>query len=103
MGRYGFTKEAREIALAIIDAAVAFPERRLPELFAGYPRRELSFPVSYPAANAPQAWASGAVIYSLETFLGVLPAEERLLQEAQREGLSISLTGVTYRGSRRVL
>ncbi len=103
MSRYGFAKEAREVVLALIDAGVAFPEHRLPELFAGYPRRELSFPVPYPAANAPQAWASGAVIYLLETFLGVLPAGERLLQEAQSEGLSISLTGVIYRGSQRVL
>jgi glycogen debranching enzyme len=103
MSRYGFTTEAREVALALIDAGVAFPEHRLPELFAGYPRRELSFPVPYPAANAPQAWASGAVIFLLETFLGVLPAGERLLQEAQSEGLSVSLSGVIYRGSRRVL
>jgi glycogen debranching enzyme len=103
MGRYGFAKEAREVALALIDAAVAFPEHRLPELFAGYPRRELSFPVPYPSANCPQAWASGAVIYLLETLLRVLPVGERLLQEAQSEGLSMSLAGVTYRGSRWVL
>jgi glycogen debranching enzyme len=103
MGRYGFAKEAREVALALIDAAVAFPEHRLPELFAGYPRRELSFPVPYPSANAPQAWASGAVIYLLETLLGVLPVGERLLQEAQTEGLSMTLAGVPYRGSWRVL
>jgi glycogen debranching enzyme len=102
MGRYGFAKEARKVALALVDATVAFPEHHLPELFAGYPRREFSFPVPYPGTNAPQAWASGAVIYLLETFLGVLPAGDRLLQEAQSEGLLISLTGIIYRGSRRI-
>jgi hypothetical protein len=39
----------------------------------------------------------------LETFLGVLPVGERPLQEAQTEGLSMSLAGVTYQGSGRVL
>ncbi|MEE8471684.1 MAG: glycogen debranching N-terminal domain-containing protein [Dehalococcoidia bacterium] len=103
MARYGFSREAKEVALAIIDTAAAFPDQRLPEVFAGYLRREYSFPVSYPAANVPQAWACGALIYLLETLLGVMPAGDRLLQEAPREGLSISLTGVPYRGSRRVL
>ena len=31
---------------------------RLPELFAGLPRREASFPVQYLGANVPQAWAA---------------------------------------------
>ena len=103
MARYGFTREAHRVALALIDAASAFRDHRLPELFAGYPRREHSFPVPYPSANVPQAWSCGAVIYLLETLLGVVPAGDRLLQEAPREGLSISLSGVSYRGSRRIL
>ena len=41
--------------------------------------------------------------YLLETLLGVVPAGDRLLQEAPKEGLSISLNGVSYRGSRRIL
>lgn len=103
MARYGFGTEARQIALAIIDAAVALPFHRLPELFAGYARREYSVPVPYKTANTPQAWASGAIIYLLETLLGVLAAGDRLLHEAPREGLSLSLIGVLYRGIRRVL
>ena len=102
MAQYGYFREANAVAMALIDAA-AFPDYRLPELFAGYPRREHSFPVPYPAANVPQAWACGALVYLLEPLLGVLPAGERLLQEAPREGLSLSLVGVAYRGSRRVL
>ncbi len=103
LARYGFTEEAREVTFSLLAAAAGFPDHRLPELFAGFPRRRHSFPVSYPAANAPQAWASGAVIHLLETLLGVTPRQDRLLLEAPTEGLSISLSGVPYRGSRRIL
>jgi glycogen debranching enzyme len=103
MARYGFTREANDVAWAIMDAAVAFPEHRLPELFAGYPRRECAFPVPYPAANAPQAWACGAVISLLETLLGVLPSGDRLLRETPLHGTFISLSDVRYRGSSYVL
>lgn len=103
LARYGFDSQARQVAMAILDSAATFPDHRLPELFAGYPRRVLSFAVPYPSANAPQAWASGSVIYLLETLLGVTPAGDRLLVEASREGLPISLTGVQYRGSKRII
>lgn len=103
LAQYGFFREANQVAMALTDAAVAFPNYRLPELFAGYPRREHSFPVSYTAANSPQAWASRAVIHLLETILGVIATGDRLLQEAPREGLTASLVGVRYRGTRRVL
>ena len=102
LARYGFTKEASDVAFAILDAA-AFSNHRLPELFADYPRREHSFPVPYPTANVPQAWASGAVVYLLETLLGVIPTGDRLLVEAPRDRLPISLSGVRYRGYRFVL
>ncbi|HKW04784.1 MAG TPA: amylo-alpha-1,6-glucosidase, partial [Nitrososphaerales archaeon] len=101
MRAYGFYKESNEIALSLIDAAAAFPEHRLPELFAGYVRREQSRPIPYPAANSPQAWASGALIYCIETLLGLTPYGNRLLQEGKLEGIKLSLTGVKYRGVRR--
>ena len=103
MAQYGFFREANQVATALTEAAVALPNYRLPELFAGYPRREHSFPVSYTAANIPQAWASGAVIHLLETILGVIASGDRLLQEAPREGLTASLLGVRYRGTIRNL
>ena len=78
MKAYGFFSESNESALSLIDAAAAFPEHRLPELFAGYAKREHSKPIPYPAANAPQAWASGALIYCIETLLGLTPSAERL-------------------------
>jgi glycogen debranching enzyme len=101
--RYGFLKEANEVIYSLLDASSAFPVHRLPELFAGYPRRERSFPVPDPTANSPQAWASGAIIYFLETLLGVTPAGERLMLEAPRNGAAISLSGVKYRGYNFIL
>jgi glycogen debranching enzyme len=103
MSRYGFFEEASTLAISLIDAATAFPERRLPELFAGYVRRRGSKPVPYPAANSPQAWASGALIYCLESLLGMAEFGDELMQRARPEGTKISLNGVVYRGRRFVL
>ena len=102
MARYGFTTEARELIFALFDAIAAFPGHRPPELFAGYPRGRHSMPVPYPDANVPQAWASGAVIYALEILLGLTPAGDRLLLEAQTDAAKLSLDGVRYRGHRLV-
>ena len=103
MRRYGFIKEADEVIYSLLDAASAFSVHRLPELFAGYARRERSFPVPDPMANSPQAWASGAVIYFLETLVGAMPVGDRLMLEAPRDGASIVLSGVNYRGYKFVI
>jgi hypothetical protein len=81
------------------NAAEASSVHRLPELFAGYPRREMSFPVPYPSANSPQAWATGAIIHCLETLLGVVPERGHLMRQARRDGIFLSLKGVRYRGA----
>ena len=39
--------------------AAAFSGYRLPEAFSGYPRALGRFPVPYPTACSPQAWATG--------------------------------------------
>jgi glycogen debranching enzyme len=44
---------------------------RLPELFAGIERKAGSFPVQYPGANVPQAWAAGAVFQFVQAMLGL--------------------------------
>lgn len=101
--RYGFTEKANQVIFAMLDAAAALPDHRLPELITGFERRVRSFPVPTPAANSPQAWASGAIIYFLETLLGVIPVGDKLLLEAPRDGKKISLNGVKYRGYRFAL
>src|SRR5215203_3260767 len=72
LSRYGFREEAGLIALAILDAAPHF-DYRLPEVFAGYSRKERPAPVPYPTSCRPQAWAAGAVPLLLRAMLGVEP------------------------------
>ena len=70
--RYGYNAEAARIAAGILDAAEYF-DGRLPEAFAGYPRELTRYPVQYPTACSPQAWATGAPLLLLRTMLGLEP------------------------------
>jgi glycogen debranching enzyme len=70
LARYGFRDEANRITLALLDAA-RFSDFRLPEAFSGYPRDFGSFPVPYPTACSPQAWATAAPVLCLRTMLGL--------------------------------
>ncbi len=79
--RYGYDDEALRVFDGILDAAVRLPERRLPELFAGFSRDQFEDPVRYPVACHPQAWAAGSIPSMLETALGLQPdAFERRLR-----------------------
>ncbi len=73
MRRYGFDDEARRVFTAIVEAAMHFNSRRLPEVFAGFSRKDYGVPVRYPVACHPQAWAAGAVPFLLHTALGLVP------------------------------
>jgi glycogen debranching enzyme len=74
LARYGFRDEAARIGYAMLEAAEFFAHR-LPEAFAGYAREDTSFPVEYPTACSPQAWASGAPLLFVTTMLGLEPGE----------------------------
>jgi glycogen debranching enzyme len=76
--RYDYREEAARVALGVLEAATYF-DGRLPEAFAGYPRSQTRFPVEYPTACSPQAWATGAPLLFLRTLLGLEPAAEHLL------------------------
>jgi glycogen debranching enzyme len=75
--RYGYADAAARIAYAILEAATYF-DWRLPEAFAGYPRGLTEFPVEYPTASSPQAWATGAPLLLLRSILGLEPEGDRL-------------------------
>jgi glycogen debranching enzyme len=68
--RYGYRKEAAALAAGMLEAAELFHER-LPEAFAGYPRPDTHYPVEYPTACSPQAWATGAPLLLVRTLLGL--------------------------------
>jgi len=81
LARYGYRDEAAGVATAILEAATYF-NGRLPEAFAGYRRDLTSFPVEYPTACSPQAWASGTPLLLLRTLLGLEPVGEHLLVDS---------------------
>ena len=76
--RAGFRDQANRIALAQLEAA-AYTGFRLPEVFAGFERRISRFPVPYPTACSPQAWATGAPFLFVEAMVG-LHAEDGALR-----------------------
>lgn len=81
LNRYGYRDESARIASGILQAARFF-HHRLPEAFAGYPRERTLFPVEYPTACSPQAWATGAPLLFLRTMLGLEPRGNRLMMDA---------------------
>ena len=73
LARYGYRNEANKIIIDLIKASRFF-DNRLPEVFAGYKKIEATdFPIIYPNASFPQAWASGASMLFLRTILGLEP------------------------------
>jgi glycogen debranching enzyme len=76
--RYGFKKEAAEIAAGILNAA-SFFQGRLPEAFAGYTSKVTNHPVEYPTACSPQAWSTGTPLLLLRTMLGLEPVGDQLV------------------------
>jgi glycogen debranching enzyme len=70
LARAGFRDEANRIALAQLEAA-AYTGYRLPEAFAGFERWVSRFPVPYPTACSPQAWATAAPFVFVQAMLGL--------------------------------
>jgi glycogen debranching enzyme len=71
--RYRLTEPAQQVTRALLQAAGSFHHSRPPELYAGVSRDPGAFPVPYPDANVPQAWASGAMIQLLTALAGLEP------------------------------
>jgi glycogen debranching enzyme len=74
---YGFVEEAARMARAVTEAGSYFSLYQMPELYAGIEREETNFPVQYPDANVPQAWAAGSVFSMLQALLGFDPDAPR--------------------------
>jgi glycogen debranching enzyme len=70
--RYGFVEEATRVIEGLLDAA-ATSGGRLPELFSGLGRDELSVPAAYPTSCVPQAWAAASPLLFLRTLLRLDP------------------------------
>lgn len=68
--RYGYNAEAARLSFAMLEAAELF-HGRLPEAFAGYDRAVTKYPVEYPTACSPQAWAAGTPLLIIRALLGL--------------------------------
>jgi glycogen debranching enzyme len=66
---YGFSEEANRVVLSQLEAA-SYTGFRFPEVFAGFERSVSRFPVPFPTACSPQAWATGAPFVFVKTMLG---------------------------------
>jgi glycogen debranching enzyme len=72
LANYSRWPEAQRIIRRMLNAAGHF-DYQLPEVFAGLPRAETPFPIAYPTAARPQAWAAGAPVLLLQILLGLRP------------------------------
>ena len=76
LARYARWPEAQRIVQRMLTAAQHF-NYQLPEVFAGMRRSETPFPIAYPTAARPQAWAAGTPVLLLQVLLGLQPDRRR--------------------------
>jgi len=104
LARQGRRPEALRIVQRMFEASTHF-NHQLPEVFAGLPRAETPFPIAYPTAARPQAWAAGTPILLLTILLGLEPDRGRqtlvtlATEELPSWAGSLRLSGVRAFGS----
>ncbi len=76
LAREGRWSECQRIVRRMLEAAGHFGWQ-LPEVFAGLARAETPFPIAYPTAARPQAWAAGAPVLLMQLLLGIQPDRRR--------------------------
>ncbi len=71
---------------------------------AGYPRDFTHFPVEYPTASSPQAWAAGTPLLLLRVLLGLEPSDKGpTVDPVLPEGVGrLALRGVPARWGRAI-
>jgi len=98
MRESGFPDRAEQVARALIEAGIAMPMRRLPELWCGDRREAGRPPVDYAGSCSPQAWSAGSAFSLVTTLLGlsadarrgrlrVAPVETSLWKRVEVSGL----------------
>jgi glycogen debranching enzyme len=103
LSRYGFEESAMTVINAMIDASTFFEHSRLPELFCGFARDRTPFPIDYPVACSPQAWASGSIILMLQTMAGISTADSRLQVNPLNHKRELVLRGVWFDNAVKVI
>lgn len=70
MAREGMASEGAQLVRGLIEATDEF-ENRLPELYGGAGKADVYWPVHYPEACRPQAWAAASMVAGLQVLLGL--------------------------------
>ena len=99
LARAGRAADVWTVAGALLEAARFF-DWSLPEVFAGYKRGETPFPIAYPTAARPQAWAAGTPILLLRLLLGLEPDPAKRELRTTAAGAPEWLEGLELRGVR---
>jgi glycogen debranching enzyme len=81
LARHERWAETQRIVRRIFSVARHF-HYQLPEVFAGLSRSETPFPIDYPTAARPQAWAAAAPVLLLRVLLGLEPDREHQVLES---------------------
>ena len=76
LARDGRWQEAHRIVRRMLDAA-GTSTSSCPRSSPASPRAETPFPIAYPTAARPQAWAAGTPVLLLQLLLGLEPDRER--------------------------
>ena len=97
LARVGRAADVWTIAGALLEAARFF-DRSLPEVFAGYGRGETPFPIAYPTAARPQAWAAGTPVLLLRLLLGLKPDPAKRELRTTAAGAPEWIEGLELRG-----
>ena len=69
--QYGRSDLAARVLSSMLAVTTFIEDRRLPELFCGFPRRAGKAPTAYPVACSPQTWAAAAVFQLLQACLSL--------------------------------
>ena len=103
LARYGYDGAAQQLIFGLLDAAAA-QGGRLPELFSGLDRGELTVPVGYPTSCSPQAWSAASPLLCLRTLLRLdpwIPYGKTWLCPNLPEGIGyLKVEGIPLAGSR---
>jgi glycogen debranching enzyme len=98
--RYGLSEGIAPIFDGMMQAAAYMDQRRLPELFCGFPRRRSRGPTLYPVACSPQAWASGAAFQLMQAVLGLEYSLEARAIRLRNPAVPASVGKITVRNMR---
>lgn len=73
---------------------------RLPEVFAGFARDHTGFPVVYPTASSPQAWAAATPVLLLQAVLRLVRDRVERVLRSQAPYVPEWLEGISLAGVR---